>query len=117
MLLVVKSSFFVLYLEMFYPFVWIRRLSYISIVALVLNNVFWTVFDLAEMTPRAGESWSQAALLRDNAYLKHATIPSGTINLAFDLLIVVTPMAAIRRLQMSNTRKIQVGAVFLTGLL
>ena len=43
-------------------------------------------------------------------------VPLGSVNLVFDIYIFILPIAAVTRLQMSLQRKLEVSAMFLSGL-
>ncbi|KAJ5945493.1 hypothetical protein N7454_002332 [Penicillium verhagenii] len=112
-----KSSFFLMYLEMFRTITWQRYAIYFG---LFMNWAFYAailVTILSYTTPAPGQTWAQEfSSLRYDRTLNWA-IPISSGNLIIDLYILVLPMAPIWNLQMRIKKRLGVMFIFATGLL
>ncbi|KAJ5938841.1 hypothetical protein N7466_001975 [Penicillium verhagenii] len=112
-----KSSFFLMYLEMFRTITWQRYAIYFG---LFVNWAFYAailVTILSYTTPAPGQTWAQEfSSLHYDRTLNWA-IPISSGNLIIDLYILVLPMAPIWNLQMRIKKRLGVMVIFATGLL
>jgi hypothetical protein len=108
-----KCSFFILYLQIFYQLKWMRICS---IIGLVLTGAFYGAFTIVMFyysTPRPGELF----MPRDTARTTELILPIAIVGLVMDVIILVLPIIAVARLQASPKKKFAAMLVFLTGLM
>ncbi|GJN70186.1 hypothetical protein PLICBS_004239 [Purpureocillium lilacinum] len=112
-----KTSFFLMYLQIFGPLPWLRICVYIG---LFLNWGFYTAVIVASIyyqAPNPGQTWQEGFL--NDRYTKsfNMTIPIASGSLFLDTYIFVLPLIAVSKLRLSTKKKIGVMAVFATGLI
>ena len=82
-------------------------------------TLFYTSYWIVQVylsTPEHGQSWPEDFESSRFSEFKNLVVPLGGVNLAFDVYIFILPIAAVNRLQMSLRRKLEVSAMFLSGL-
>lgn len=84
---IVKTSFFLLYLQVFWPFVWLRRMIYFG---LFINVAFYTsiiIVTLYYTAPAPGQSFAE--LFTSPRYFKsvNTAIPIASGSLVLDVYI------------------------------
>ncbi|KAJ5653618.1 hypothetical protein N7490_000621 [Penicillium lividum] len=112
-----KSSFFLIYLEMFDKIPWQRYANYIG---LSITWVFYTTVLVATLyftSPAPGETWQESITSARYAKMKHWIIPIAAINLVFDVYIIVLPIIPILGLSLTTKMKLGVLSIFATGFL
>ena len=115
-LLLVRLTFMLLYLQIFGPMRWMRWSCYSGITIMTL---FYTSYWIAQVyisTPEHGQSWLEDFKTSRYSEFSKMAVPLGSVNLVFDVYIFVLPIAAVNRLQMSLRPKLAVSAMFLSGL-
>lgn len=112
-----KSTFFLLYLQIFAPFKGIRWAIYIG---LGFTIIWYTVFTIAQLyllTPENGEGFiKQFAEQRQLDTLK-ISIPITAGSVFIDFYAFVIPIIGVSKLQLSRKRKFGVLLIFLTGFM
>jgi hypothetical protein len=113
-LLLVKATFFILYLSIFGSLRWVRLvcwigLSCISIVHVAIGSYSVAIAVIASTKPYDMHSWELRAIQIGVA----ASIPG----LVVDTTLLVIPIIAIAPLQLSRAKKIGALLIFLTGVL
>ena len=110
-----KVTFFLLYLQIFYPMTWLRYTSYAGATFTILFYIGATIFNLVCTAPAPGESWQQVTQRYSFNYTVSATVGLACVGLVLDVIILLLPIAGVLKLQISGRRKIGVISVFLTG--
>lgn len=89
-----------------------------------LGAVFTTLFyvimivcALLYATHRRGKPWFSHVNTRFEKLADDLSVPQSSVNLAFDLYILILPIAAVTKLQMATRRRIGIIFILSTGLL
>jgi hypothetical protein len=111
-LLLVKATFFILYLNIFGSLRWVRLicrfgLSCISIIHVTIGCYSIAIAIIASTKPYDMHSWELKAI--------HIGVAASIPGLVVDTLLLVIPIVAIAPLQLSTTRKIGALLIFVTG--
>ncbi|OCL03165.1 hypothetical protein AOQ84DRAFT_254929, partial [Glonium stellatum] len=113
----VKSSFFIMYLQLFKPYEWLRWATYIGLfitwgfyISVITATLYFT-------TPRPGQTWQESfrTPLYDKSF--NMTIPIATGNLALDLYIFIIPIIPVLSFHLPFRKNSGVLVVFTTGLI
>ena len=113
----IKLSFFLLYLQIFRPFLWLRICIIAGAVIVTAVYLAAMIGELIVQTPRPDQTWFE--------YFQASHAGKGGVNiswalaawaLATDIYILVLPIAGVSRLQVSAKRKFAVIMAFMTGL-
>jgi hypothetical protein len=110
-----KTSFFLMYLQLFQPLKWIQWTCYLG---LFLNWGFYSGVVAATLyftAPHVGETWVEASMNPRAVGALHMTLPIASGSLFLDIYILVIPIIAISGLQLTMKRKWPVLVVFGTG--
>ena len=111
-----KLTFYLVYLQVFRPFAWLRICVYIgSAITTAFYLGVW-IYLLVSITPRNGQSFMTVALSPAQFKSLRTSVPIAGVGLATDLYLLVLPIAAVMQLQLPTRRKIGVILIFLTGL-
>ena len=111
-LLFAKVSFFLMYLDIFRPMQWMRILSALGAVTTVMAYLGIFIARVVVTAPIRGRSW----VLGPSRSLGFA-IPSAVVGLVLDLYILILPITATTKLQMSPRRRLGVNLIFTSGAL
>lgn len=106
--LFLKSTFFVMYLDLFSPFRWTRIVTKLGLVITICAYLAFALAALIATTPRRNEA-------RDEHEIIGASVPVSVINPTLDLVILVIPITASWQLKLLKSRRYGLTAVFLTG--
>ncbi|KAJ2997401.1 hypothetical protein NUW58_g667 [Xylaria curta] len=112
-----KTSFFLMYLQIFGPLPWLRICVYAG---LVVNWLFYTIVIISSFiyqVPNPGQTWQEGFLNERYTQSFKWTIPIASGSLILDTYIFILPIIAIFNLQLQVKKKVGVIAVFATGLL
>ncbi|KAF2647986.1 hypothetical protein K491DRAFT_613674, partial [Lophiostoma macrostomum CBS 122681] len=112
-----KSSFFLMYLQLFKPLEWVRWSCYIG---LFLNFALYTGYIVAtiySVVPRVGQTWLEALMEPRGKIAVEMTVPIASANLAPDMFILIIPLIVTSRLQLTKSRKLGVAVIFGTGIM
>lgn len=113
----IKLSFFLLYLQIFRPFLWLRICIIVGAVIVTAVYLAAMIREFIVQTPRPGQTWFE--------YFQASHARKGGVNvswalaawaLASDVYILVLPIAGVSRLQVLAKRKFAVIMAFMTGL-
>lgn len=110
-----KTSFFLMYLQIFGPLIWLRICVYIG---LFVNWGFYLAVCIASfyfMVPNPGQTWQEGFRNERYGNAINMTIPIATGSLTLDLYIFLLPLIAVSKLQLSQRKRLGVMAVFATG--
>ena len=113
----VKVTFFLMYIQIFRPFKWLRYLSYAGAIVTILFYFSALVATLAWQIPSPGQTLVASLQNPRTARAFNITYPVGSVGLALDVYILILPIAGVSKLQLPFRRKIGVMAVFLTGFM
>jgi len=111
-----KMSFFLLYLQLFSPILWLRYMIYFGA---AVNILFYTSIVAATIyftAPAPHESWVEAYVSPRYAGALKMTIPIASGSLVLDIYIFLLPIFGLYGLQMSPKKKFGIMIVFATGL-
>ncbi|KAK5997453.1 hypothetical protein PT974_02814 [Cladobotryum mycophilum] len=112
-----KTSFFLMYLQIFGPLIWLRISVYIG---LFLNWGFYTAIIIASIyyqAPNPGQTWQEGFMNTRYSKSFNMTIPIASGSLFLDTYIFILPLIAVMKVRLSARKKIGVMAVFATGLI
>ena len=113
----IKLTIFLFYLEVFWPLKWCRWVIYIGA---SLSSAFYlsmTVVQFYFMTPRPGETIAKHFGGKLAAQVTHLSIPTSSVGLAIDILLLIIPMRAVIQLHMVKRKKIRLILTFLVGIM
>lgn len=111
-----KLTVFLMYLQLFRPFKFLRICVYIGATITILfygaAEICWMVF----LTPRKGQSFASLANTPRLLKAGDLSIPVAAVGLGIDLYLLVLPISVVVQLNLPTRRKIRVILIFLTGL-
>lgn len=113
----IKLAIFLFYLDIFWPLDWCRWAIYIGA---SLSSAFYlsiTVVQFYFMTPRPGETLPKHLSGRTAAKVNRLGIPTSSVGLAIDILLLIIPLRAVAQLQLARKRKIRLYIIFLVGIM
>ncbi|KAJ5769055.1 hypothetical protein N7520_003614 [Penicillium odoratum] len=113
---VVKTTFFLIYLDMFRTVLWQRYAIYFG---LFVNWAFYISVFIATLyyiSPAPGQSWQASFVSNRYNESLHISIPIAVGSLILDIYLLLLPMAPIWNLQLKMSKKLGVMAVFATGV-
>ena len=116
-LLLVKLSFYLLYLQLFHPKIYLRWSIYVGA---LLTTAFYfaaTIAQLAIATPSRKETFVDKLTPRTLKALNNISTALGVFGVISDLYIFVLPIIGVWQLKLGARQKIGVILVFLTGSL
>jgi hypothetical protein len=113
----IKLTFFLLYMQLFKPFRWIRLAIWIGATSSTFFYIAIVVLELFFATPRRGETFATHVITNLEEHEIKLTIPQAAISVVFDFYILILPLCGIWNLQLNRKKKIAVSLVFLTGLM
>ena len=113
----IKLSFFLLYLQIFRPFLWLRICIIAGAVIVTAVYLAAIIGEFILQTPRPGQTWFEM-FQASNADKGGANVTWALAAwaLASDVYILVLPIAGVSRLQVSAKRRFGVIMAFMTGL-
>ena len=94
---------------------WLRYMSYAGAVVNVLFYLSVLVATLAYTAPAPGQSFLEAVTSPRMQGAFRLTLPIASMSLVLDVYILLLPIAAVSRLQLSKKRKFGVMIIFFTG--
>jgi hypothetical protein len=111
----IKTTFFLMYLQLFRPLTWLRNCA---IAGLVVTWIFYISVGAAQLyftLPPAGQSWAES--FAGPRYIKsiRLCVPTSSFSLVMDSFILGLPIIAISHLHLSASKKIGAAAMFGTG--
>jgi hypothetical protein len=112
-----KTSFFLMYLQLFKPLKWVQWSCYLG---LFLNWGFYCGVIAATLyfTARhSGETWVVASMHPRARRALDMTLPIASGSLFLDIYILIIPIVATSGLQLTTTRRWPVIVVFGTGIM
>ena len=115
--LFIKITFFLLFLQVFKPFRWVRISWYVRIAVTSALYGALTVVQFILLTPRPGETWLSHAFDPQLWKASIVSVPMSAVGLGLDIFIFLLPTLAVLRLQISSKRKAGVIIIFGTGFL
>lgn len=116
-MLFLKTTFFILYLQLFNPMRWLRLSAYIGITFTVMFYAGMTIALFIFTTPRQDETWLSHQFTHSEQLALAMSIPHSCVGLAVDVYILVLPIIAVSKLQMPARRKVGIILLFATGLM
>lgn len=116
-MLFVKISFFVMYLNIFGLWRWMKVCSWVGGVLTVGFYGAMIIYIVAYDTPKPHRSFAQHIGAHGFKMAHKVSVPQACINLVLDLYIMVLPLIAVTRLHMSKQNKLSIIFVCMTALL
>jgi uncharacterized membrane protein YidH (DUF202 family) len=113
----VKMSLFIQYYTLFKVKRYVRISVYIAGTLTAAFYSILTILYFATCSPRRGESMLQLMLSRRYLQFANMSLAVGIISMLLDWILLVLPITAVWRIQLSTARKIGVVLVFATGAL
>ncbi|KAL9048546.1 MAG: hypothetical protein Q9206_005973 [Seirophora lacunosa] len=111
-----KLTFFLVYLQVFKPFRWLRIGVYIGATLTIMFYFGVMIYLLVSITPRKGQTFMDVALSPAQFASLRTSVPIAGVGLGTDLYLLILPIAAVMQLQLPTRRKIGIILIFLTGL-
>ena len=111
-----KLTFFLMYLQIFWPLRWLRACVYIGIAATTIFYLGAEIFWLVEMTPSHGQTFASRAASPEEFRVLLLSVPTSAVGLGIDLYLLILPITAVAQLQLPTRRKVGVILIFLTGI-
>ena len=111
-----KLTFFLMYLQIFWPLKWLRACVYTGIAATTTYYLAVEIFWLAKLTPRHGQTFASVAVSPAEFKVLLLSVPTAAVGLGIDLYLLILPITAVAQLQLPTRRKIGVILIFLTGI-
>ena len=109
-----KLSLFLLYLQLFWPFRWLRISVYICT---PLTAIFYTGATITIFYPRKREGQFEHLIINPNIIMKQIILPLAAVGLAVDICLLAIPIGAVLRLKLSKKKKVGLVVAFMTGIL
>lgn len=113
----IKTTFFLMYLQLFRPLAWLRRCVYVGLVVVWLWYLGMAITTMVITAPPPGKGWVESFATPRYLLTFKLTVPAASFSLVSDVYILLLPLVAISHLQMSSAKKIGVGAMFSTGFM
>ena len=111
-----KMTFFLMYLQMFWPFKWLRVSIYLGATVTIAFYLALEVLWFYDLTPRKGKSFLSVAASSAETRELVLSVPSAAVGLGIDVYLLILPITAVLHLQLPTRRKIGVILIFLTGI-
>ena len=112
-----KMTFFLMYLQMFWPFKWLRVGIYLGATVTTTFYLVVEIFWLYYTIPRKGQSFlSVAASPAAKSKELLLSVPVAAVGLGIDVYLLILPITAAMQLQLPTRRKVGVVLIFLTGI-
>ncbi|KAF2704075.1 hypothetical protein K504DRAFT_391376 [Pleomassaria siparia CBS 279.74] len=112
-----KTSFFLMYLNLFRPVEWLRIGCYFG---LIINWGFYTAVIAASIyynAPNPGQTWLEGSQNPRYTRSFNMTMPIASGSLILDFYILILPIWVVWNLHLDIKRRIGVLAIFATGLI
>jgi hypothetical protein len=110
-----KSSFFLMYLQLFSVLDWVRYCCYFGLFA--CNSFYIGIFveSVYYQAPGIGQTWQES--VKNKRYLRLRDTIFQPANLALDIYIFIIPLVVVWGLHVSRSKKWNLVAVFGTGFI
>lgn len=112
----IKTTFFLMYLQIFRPLVWLRRCVYVGLALVWAWYLAMFVAQIAITAPPPGKGWVESFATPQYLRTFKLCVPTASFSLASDVYILILPLVAISHLQLSKAKKIGVATMFSTGI-
>lgn len=112
---VTKLTFFLLYLQLFWPMRWLRISVYVSATLTTAFYLGISIACFALATPRSGEIWITSSFSHHNSLQAGFAVPVSCVGLLIDVCLLVLPSIAVYKLQLHITQRIGLMLIFSTG--
>ncbi|KAK8017152.1 hypothetical protein PG991_008228 [Apiospora marii] len=116
----VKVSVLLLYLRIFRVLNWMRVVSVVSIVLIVLWHLALSVSFAAMCAPGTGDTqldFLAAFISQKCSDTRILVVLQGVGNVVTDIWLILLPLPAVWTLQMPNRRKLAVSSMFMVGII
>ena len=107
-----------MYYQLFKPMRWMRIAVCVGVTAHTISLIVQLIANLIIQVPRPNESWLEHNLYQQgNGAQPFIAVASSVAGCATDLYLLVLPLVATWRTQLTMPRKIGITIVFMTGSL
>ncbi|CRG83417.1 hypothetical protein PISL3812_00768 [Talaromyces islandicus] len=113
---VIKLTIFIFYAEIFWVLEWCRWVIYIGASISSAFYLSMTIVQFYFMTPRPGETMAEHFGGKMAARVTSLSIPTTSVGLAIDILLLVVPLCAVVQLHLAKMKKVQLILTFLIGI-
>lgn len=113
----IKLSLLQLYLFLFERLEWMKRLAWIAILVTGLFYFSITIAKIALCAPRGSETYIMAFSTRRCNNTKVLGVVTGVFNIVSDLYLLILPVPAVLKLQVSDRDKFRSLTAFMTGIM
>lgn len=113
----IKLSIFLFYAEVFWVLGWCRWTIHIGA---SLSSAFYLAMTIVQfyfMTPRPGETMAEHFGGDMAARVTTLSIPTTSVGLAVDILLLAVPLRAVTQLRLAKRKKVRLILTFLIGVL
>lgn len=113
----IKLSIFLFYAEVFWVLDWCRWTIHIGA---SLSSAFYLAMTIVQfyfMTPRPGETMAEHFGGDMAARVTTLSIPTTSVGLAVDILLLAVPLRAVTQLRLAKRKKVRLILTFLIGVL
>lgn len=111
-----KLTFFLVYLQIFQPFKWLRTCVYLGATVTTLFYVVTELFWIVAMTPIKAQTFLSVGASPAQLRALVLSVPTAAVGLGIDVYLLVLPVTAVMQLQLPTRHKIGVILIFLTGI-
>lgn len=111
-----KLTIFLMYLQLFRPFKFLRRCVYVGATITILFYGAAEIGFMVYLTPRKGEALTSVASSRRRYQSGRLSVPVAAVGLGIDIYLLILPISVVVQLHLPTQRKIRVILIFLTGL-
>ncbi|KAJ8063298.1 hypothetical protein OCU04_008528 [Sclerotinia nivalis] len=113
----IKLSIFLFYYQIFWPLKWCR---WVICIGASLNSAFYlsmTVVQFYYESPRPGETLAGHFGGKMAQSITRVSIPTSSVGLAIDILLLIIPLRAVVQLQMAKKKKKRLFLTFFVGIM
>jgi hypothetical protein len=114
--LFLKSTFFLTYRDIFSELRWVRTVSAVFLAFVVAFYAAFAIYLCWYFAPQPGQTWVENTMTQDSFVRLHVSVPTASVNLGLDLVVLLIPIVAVVQLNMSLRKKLGICLIFLTGL-
>ena len=119
-MLFIKVTFFIMYLNIFGQWRWMRIAATVGGIITTVFYVAITATMLALLTPRRHEKWLEYTFYQLQQVVIVAMrlrAAQSAAGVAIDLYVLILPIIGVSKLQMPFTRKLGVAIIFMSAIL
>ncbi|KAI4176547.1 MAG: hypothetical protein LQ348_005968 [Seirophora lacunosa] len=112
----IKLSVLLMYLQLFHPFPWARRMAWLGIIVTALFYFSTTIAKFGLCAPRGRVSYIEAFSAPRCNNTKKLGLVTGYFNVLSDIYLLALPVPCVWKLSLKPKKKLGVIAGFMTGI-